>query len=394
MASEGRPIPTPKPTAPAGLDVALRVSGAVFKPVSVPVRDEQAAPAFPQVTSAFLTPRVVDQRVFEDFGGQLRSLAAGADESAQRLREATHAAALGARVAQDAARRQQATLDALGALIKALDARAGEVTALIRRADERAAAAREAEASLEAAGVRLAADFERSLRARMESVALAGPEGGLPRLVDDAERAKDSLLGAVRRLERVGEGAERRVEMLQALSQKAEDGAKAATEEARAAERMLSERVAAADRAQANCIVRATEAADAAGALESLLGACARAEGSLREKVRDAEGTHERTTTISRQLANLVVRAHDTREELRAWTHTLEGLGENPKLPAALERIVEAFRSGLAQDISRMAGAIDLIARRAEPPAGPGREPEASSEIVTRTVEPVRRPAT
>ena len=387
MPSEDRPTPMPKPTAPAGLDVALRVAGGSFKPVSVPACGEAAAaPAFPRVTSAFITPRVVDQRVLDDFGGQLRRLAAGADESAAKLIEASAAAA---RVAQETARRQQASLDALGNLLRALDARMSEMTALIGRADERLAAAREAEASLAVVGERLASDFERSFLARMEAVGSGATDGGLPRLVDDAERVKDSLRCVIRRLERAGDRAACGAESLESRTMKAD----ALIERGRAAERALLERIAAAHRAGEECAGRVDEAGDVSVALENLLGACAKADASLREGVRHGEDARETVTDVSRQLASLVVRALDAREDMRSWAGVLDAAGDHPKLPAALERIVQEFRESMAQDISKMAGAMSLIAQRAQTSIRRGHGPDEPPEIVIRMGEPARKAA-
>ncbi len=383
------------PQMPRGLDVALAVaSKASGSDGSTKPGASVSTPAGgPSAGAAFLTPRVVDQRTFEEFAGLLRRLADEADAKAAALAEVSARAERTMQAASDSARQHRAAVEVLGKLLHALNARAAEVSELVSRCDERVRALGEAERRLESVGERAVDRFEARLAARLEEIA-RGPAGAeVSTLVDDAERVKDELRLTLRRTEderaRVAGAAkdfERKLARLR-------DEAAALSARAEQATASLGQQLRAADEAGARAFQRITEAVDAAAPLETLLGSCARADSSLREGVRLAERARAEASGMSERLSELLHRADASREELRNWAGLLGTAGDagasavgstggTGRLPAPLERIVREFRTSLAQDLSKMAGAMSMIARRAETSVRRGED--GGAEIVIR----------
>jgi DNA repair exonuclease SbcCD ATPase subunit len=362
------------------------LSGILSGPAAQP-----AKPASPLgASAAFLTPRVVDQRLFEDFAGQLRELAAQADARAAALSEATSRAEAAARSTQESTRQHRAAVEVLGKLLHALNARTTEVDGLIRRADERLAAASVAEQRLALTAEKVTAEFERKFTERLEALGRAGAADGVAALVEDAERVKDQLHAAARRLADVCGQAGADADAMEARLARLQEHAGLLVEQTGAAAESLKQQIDAADSLGAVAFQRINEAADAAAPLENLLGSCARADDSLRESLQRIDGAREASAGIAQQLASLIHRADVSREELRAWSGVLEMASGTGPLPQPLEKIAREFRTSLAQDLAKMASAMSLIARRAETTIRHGSGADASPEIVIRVAKDQR----
>ncbi|MFM9957321.1 MAG: hypothetical protein ACKVZJ_04550 [Phycisphaerales bacterium] len=395
-------------TLPTGLDVALAVAsktagvtgtngtGTANSALAGAAALMPRAPSAetPRAGAAFLTPRVVDQRAFEDFAGHLRQLAADADARAAALAEISANAERSIQAAADSARQHRAAVEVLGKLLHALNARAGEVGELVTKFDDRLRAVQEAERRIESAAERVMDRFEARFAARLEEIARGPAAAAVGELIDDAERVKDELGAAARRMAELRASASDATDHFTGLVARSRVEASALAERAEKAGESLSKQLRAADDVGTRAFQRITEAADAAAPLESLLGSCARADSSLRERLRDADRVREESAGIAQQLAALLHKADASREELRSWAGLLgvggsgaiESTGQGPttpaRLPEPLERIVREFRTSLAQDLSKMAGAMALIARRAETSVRRG--PDGGPEIVIR----------
>jgi len=113
----------------------------------VPTR---AVEVHPEAADAvFLSPRVVDQKAFDDFASRLRALLDEASRAGRALHDTTRVA----REAGDAVggmfQQQAERIGALQRLLKALEEHRASAAALVQSLEERERRAREAEASLE-----------------------------------------------------------------------------------------------------------------------------------------------------------------------------------------------------------------------------------------------------
>lgn len=401
MLPNRQPIPTQRPTptapkpAPAALDTALRVATAwgtqppAPKPAAAP---SPTTPSIPPITatasSAFLTPRVVDQRVFEDFAGQLRDLANAADAKTAALNEAAAKADAATKASLESTRQHRAAVEVLGKLLHALNARTAEIDTLLRRAVEQANTVQAAETRLTEAAARITEDFERRFIARLDSLGTGASASRIAELVDDAERVKDELHSTVRRLADLNDHAKADTDAAEAHLARVESRATSLIDRTDSATKSLKSQIEAADDLGSIAFQRITEAADAAAPLESLLGACARVDESLKTNLAHADRSREASAGIAQELASLLLRADAAREEMRSWSAVLDSAARVSTLPAPLENIAREFRTSLAQDLSKMASAMSLIARRAETTIRLGES--ATPEIVIRAGKDLR----
>jgi len=324
----------------------------------------------------FLSPRVIDQRGFDELASQLRAAVDEARRQAAALTDAAQQAAPLARAGQDAARNHQSAVAVLGKLLLALNARVKEVDELLALADRRASELRAIEQSATSSAESALAAFQSRLSlaadeavSRVESrlaealqrldacITGDGDRPGLAPLVDDAERLKDGLNTAASRLERaLGASVEQAVTLKDA---RAEAGVS---------------------------ILRLREVSDEASMLLAPLitaaGKAARVNKELHAELDAAEQAHARAGSTGRQLTALLERASQAQQELTRWDALLNGAAGRAELPAPLAKIVGEFRRGIAQDLAKMAGAMSLIAKRAETTVQPG--PEGTPEIVIR----------
>ena len=339
----------------------------------------------PAPAGMFLSPRVVDQRTFEELGAELRALAADADTRAAALRQALANSEKQLRTGEDSARQHRAAVEVLGKLLNALKGRTEEVEALIRRADERLNAASAAESSLAAAATSALADFDRRLEARIESALSSRAGQNLRTLVDDAERVKDELAHVSRRAEeqrsRADEteaAAHARCESLFAKVRDAEERAAAAASRITASANDIATGV---DRLHA----LRHSADESAARADRSLAAALRATEELHGTLDRCGVVRETSAQAGVQLAAIVRRAESAAAELDRWENVLANANTPDALPPALENIVTTFRSDLAQDLTKMASAMSLIARRAETSVRLGQS--GTPEIVIRTRE-------
>lgn len=326
--------------------------------------------------------------MFEDFAGQLRALAAEADAKASALLEAAARAEAATRQTNESTRQHRAAVEVLGKLLHALNTRTTEIEGLLARAERQRAETENASNALNENARRISEEFETRFRERLESLGSGESACRIAELVDDAERVKDGLHSAVRRLADLNEQARADTDAAEARLERVETRTSALIERSESTAKSLKSQIEAADDLGSVAFQRINEAADAAAPLESLLGACARVDESLKDNIQRADRARESSAGIAQQLTSLLHRADAAREEMRSWSAVLDSASRVSSLPAPLENIAREFRTSLAQDLSKMAGAMSLIARRAETSIRQG--PDATPEIVIRASRDAR----
>lgn len=313
-------MPAPSPHNPTADPVVKTLSQAVTI-----TRSLNAAPT--GAAEVFLSPRVLDTRAFDEYASRLRAMAHETDTKAAALAELIDRAQSAAQTGAESARRHAAAVPALTRLLQALGERTREVEHLLGRAEQRLIQVNDAtDAALH----------------RLDDAAAGHP---LAQLTDDAERVKDQLTLASRR---VGELKEHASELIESLAAHAAEARLAQEKSDEASERLES--------ATRQAAAHAAAAAAATRALAAMLADA--------QKARDAAGS------VARDLGALLSRAQDARADLDAWRALLcpadHVAADRPAtLPGPLQRIADEFRAVISQDLAKMAGAMNLIAHGA-----------------------------
>lgn len=331
----------------------------------------------------------------------LRDLSLLAERKAGELRDVLDLSDQAAKKGQESARQQRAAVEVLGKLLHALGARTAQVEDLLKQADDRGERARQVEEAAQEGAANVLKAFDAAIRqrvaksveaieqagavqaARVEGVAAAaerrleelqrraatlaesaGAPGGIASIVADAERVKDEMTLACRRVaelrEQAGKTMERLTDHLAAAA--------LASDDLSSRQEAWTKRFEAA-RADAEPLLRAAERVEVS-------------RSTLDAALEQAERARTHATQTGQQLASLLSRADDSREQLDRWSEVIRGAESVTDLPPALGAIAREFRTSLAQDLSKMASAMSLIARRAETTVRPGAE--GSPEIVIR----------
>jgi DNA repair exonuclease SbcCD ATPase subunit len=372
--------------------------------------------ARPAGQDAFLTPRVLDQRAFDELAGMLRSLIDEAQRAAERLEAAQGP---GGEPALASARLQERLR--LGArMLKAFQSQIDRGEAAVGTLDEHRQQAEAVQAEvnrrleeLQAHAVEAAARFQQQLDNAVEE-AVRGAEArlaeGRDRLVDleeiertITERTHEALQQIESHLvqrqatfEAVGQRLDqlrRRADALAGALEEAELKAAAVTESA--GESAENNR---AQSEEASWIARQCEEAKAAldealsgaeGQMRELSGRGDNLVASIRQQIGQAEeaerriGEHtEAATAAAEKLApamELAAELEQLLERLEPWSALLLKTERRADgMPRPVASMIEGLRTGIGQDMARISATMRELAQRVDDiglPATPAPEP-------------------
>ncbi|MCB9844908.1 MAG: hypothetical protein H6811_02825 [Phycisphaeraceae bacterium] len=263
----------------------------------------QDATGHPVIEEVFLTPRVIDQRAFEDYSRTLRDLMEQVSGEGGRLKETAEEAAGAGGAARSTIAELRLIAERAGAIAKALQDRVSKAQTVLDRAGEQAVSAE-----------RVDERISKLTRERLEAL-----ERRVRTLLDSAEAA-------------VGEREAKQAEQVAALT--------------RAIEARLGQAERRASELEASFSARIDELeSDRAGRLVSALEAI---EAKIDHAEQRADGT---VSGLDQRLTELAERAVVAIERLEARLAPLESrAGEHgDALDARLERLNAAFDARVAQ---------------------------------------------
>lgn len=359
-------------------------------------------PAAEIAAEVFLSPRVVDQRAFEEFASALRELVDRAAAHAEPLREATDRAERTLTLIRESAARQQSRLDLALKALAALEERSSNVERMLARATELAQlvdrfgdqadhlmatklsefATRLQSQSQGAAG-QIAVLEDRLARAEAELAAkvdrvverlglgnekdeLGVARVDLPGLVKRAEEAATLAEGATQRLDGVREAAEKQARRMGEMMDTALGVMEQIERRHEGLEGKLRESVGLcreadeALRTREEALRKLTETP-----LTELQGRVNEIVSTLRETIEHAERSCELGyQVLSRQLA-AVSELRGLLSAVEPWKPLLLEGTANGELPRALEAVVAEVRARVARDMSALAGALGRMAAEA-----------------------------
>lgn len=379
--------------------------------VSVSPDDAQRADPAPRPGAAgaeghdaFLTPRVLDQRAFDELAGMLRSLIDEAREAAERLEAAQGPAS---EPAQASARLQERLR--LGArMLKAFQSQIDRGEAAVEALDDhrRQAEAAQAEVNrrledLQARAVEATARFQQKLDDAVEEAvgsAEARLAEGRDRLVnlEEIERTiTERTQGALQQIEAhiaqrqatfeaVGQRLDqlrRRADALAGALEEAELKAAAVTESAGESEEKVRARSEEARRIARQCedakAMLDEALSGAEGQMQELSGRGERLVASIRQQLGQAEeaerriGEHtEAATAAAQKLApamELAAEIEQLLKRLEPWSRLLLKTERGADgMPRPVASMIEGLRTGIGQDMARISATMRELAQRVD----------------------------
>lgn len=380
--------------------------GVIAQPVRIDVEPTAARPDESASEGFFLSPRVVDQAAFDHFASRLRQTGDRLAAEREGLRATMDDARAVLTEMREASVRQREQIELAAKLAKAVAQRATDIETAMSKAADPSRWSGAIEEQLEKLVGEWSDRLEQTLRTRAAAVH-QDAERKLLTLAASAQPVTDRLQGAVREAERLlspergpgledlarqiaeaSAGSDRHIRALTEAGDRAED-------RARTLDQSLERSTALADQ-----VVARQRSLDAA--LREAIRACGASEDGMRQSLADAREREER-------LAALLARADDARTELAGATSDLTRLGDKARassgsilsaveraeralaelapweavlagdaapnaLPEPLARIAREFRAELADDLTKMASAMSMIAQRAKTSVhvGPG----------------------
>lgn len=411
------------------------------------------APASSVAESVFLSPRLIDKAAFDQFASQLRGLVETAATQADALRSASVEAQRLHSGLREQSGKHAESLEAAKSLARSLSERVSGVEAVLARAqglgqladafEQRAQQIADAKASaleqrfgqivdqfgaraqerVQAAAAQATSAIELSRAERdaakkqIETAVLPAAEllrahvERAQRLLEGGPTGDTSPLTLCERLERASARAQQATEALEAQRGKAEEAVARLAHSLEGAvgfsDRLIQQNeLASADIASA---IQACEAARAQ-VMERARDAQALAQPliDLEQRAIDAAQRGERAAAqidtargggqeVVDELSRTVTRMQDVLDALEPWRAILLEGTIDGALPAPIADLIDAVRAGIAQDLTKMAAAMNLIAARAATsvgpavPAGPGTPGGRGPEIVVRAAEPPLR---
>jgi hypothetical protein len=385
----------------------------------------------------FVSPRVVDQRAFDDLSGRLRLLIDQAVDRQQELRASLERAAATAEGFKAAELSQQTSLEVAGRAVVRVEERVREAERLLdrtaqiaeatdefsRRADEiiaqKLAAFDEAVAlklaelerrssAVEARLAEASATLERKLDAVRDDAdniltpniavlnaacdraarVLGRSETGeltpdsLADVVSRAEAVQKSTAGAASDLREIADRAEKtRVTMgdwINTMTDLVDKLDKERNAIATHASRMIDE----ADEALKSAETRVQRLATSGDeALEAIRPRLDEATSELRGLIEESKDTHKTSAMALRVTESALDRLRDLLATLEPWKSLVTSTGEtDPRaLPAPLQKLLDAVRDELRQDLGRIGEALRVAAARTESAVD-----DAHAEVVVR----------